>query len=102
MLKNQTNLLRPWSCLMPKTRPFVPVGFFVGHLHYNCSMESFTAIFSIFAAVASAASISFSLWQLFRTPDTFTVTRKDTGKSVVINTRADWREGAKLAALLDD
>jgi hypothetical protein len=63
-------------------------------------MDSFSDLFTTLAGVASASAIAWSLWQLFRTPDTLTVTRKDTGKSVVINTRAGWREGAKLKQLL--
>ena len=63
-------------------------------------MESFTNFFSIAAAAVSAGAIGVSLWRMFRTPDTLTVTRKDNGKSVVINPRGGWREGAKLTTLL--
>lgn len=62
-------------------------------------MESFD-IFSLIAAVGAACAIGVSLVRLFSFPKKITVTRKDTGKSVVINTRAGWREGAKLTTLL--
>lgn len=57
-------------------------------------------ILSIGALVASAAYMVVALRQLFRTPKTLTVTRKDTGKSVVIDTQAGWQEGRKLSTLL--
>ena len=62
-------------------------------------MESFD-IFSLLVGVAAVAGAGMSLARLFRLPKNVTVTRKDTGKSVVINTRASWREGAKLTTLL--
>ena len=63
-------------------------------------MESFTNIFSLAALSLSGVVTALSVWRMFRTPDRLTVTRKDNGKTVVLDTRADWREGSKLGALL--
>jgi hypothetical protein len=55
---------------------------------------------TIGALVAATSYMAVALRQIFRTPKTLTVTRKDTGKSVVLNTQAGWEEGSKLSALL--
>lgn len=57
-------------------------------------------ILSIGALFASVAYMAVALRQLFRKPKTLTVTRKDTGKTVVLDTQAGWQEGRKLSALL--
>lgn len=57
-------------------------------------------ILSIGALVVSTAYMAIALRQMFRRPDKLTVTRKDTGKTVVLDTRAGWQEGSKLGALL--
>lgn len=57
-------------------------------------------ILSVGALVAATAYLVVALRQMFRTPKTLTVTRKDTGKTVVLNTQAGWQEGRKLSALL--
>jgi hypothetical protein len=41
-----------------------------------------------------------SLWQMFRPTDNLKVTNKSTGKSVIINTKADAKEGRKLVELM--
>ena len=68
--------------------------------HGSSLIMELTNTLTFFASIASVAAVSISLWRLFRSPRTITVTRKDNGKSVVINTRAGWREGAKLTTLL--
>jgi hypothetical protein len=57
-------------------------------------------ILSVGALVAATAYLAVALRQMFRTPKTLTVTRKDTGKTVVLNTQAGWQEGRKLSALI--
>lgn len=55
---------------------------------------------SIGALAISTAYMAVALHQMFRKSDKLTVTRRDTGKTVVLNTRAGWQEGSKLRALL--
>ncbi|RZK62646.1 MAG: hypothetical protein EOO59_01980 [Hymenobacter sp.] len=57
-------------------------------------------ILSVGALAAATAYLVVALRQMFRTPKTLTVTRKDTGKTVVLNTQAGWQEGRKLSALI--
>jgi hypothetical protein len=52
------------------------------------------------ALVTATTYMAVALRQIFRTPKTLTVTRKDTGKTVVLDTRAGWEEARKLRALL--
>ena len=59
-----------------------------------------SGLVEFFVALIGGTLTGVSLWKMFRAPDTITVTRKDTGKSVVINPRADWKEGSKLSELL--
>lgn len=59
-----------------------------------------TDLISIGALLAATAYVAVALRQMFRTPKTLTVTRKDTGKTVVLDTQAGWQEGRKLSALL--
>lgn len=63
-------------------------------------MHHYADLLSICALVVSSAYVAVALRQMFRTPKTLTVTRKDTGKTVVLNTQAGWQEGRKLTALL--
>ncbi|MDQ2770250.1 MAG: hypothetical protein M3Y54_07100 [Bacteroidota bacterium] len=63
-------------------------------------MQHYSDLISICALAISGAYVAVALRQMFRTPKTLTVTRKDTGKTVVLNTQAGWHEGSKLTALL--
>ena len=63
-------------------------------------MQHYTDLLSLCALAVSSVYMVVALRQIFRTPKTLTVTRKDTGKTVVVNTQAGWREGSKLTALL--
>lgn len=55
-------------------------------------------ILSVGALVAATTYLAVALRQMFRTPKILTVTRKDIGKTVVLNTQAGWQEGRKLSA----
>jgi hypothetical protein len=67
----------------------------------NISAMSAPELFEYAVAGASGIYTLCSVWQILRTPKQLTVTRKDTGKSVVINMRGGAQEGAKLTALFE-
>jgi hypothetical protein len=64
------------------------------------SPEILTNVLTYGVAVVSGVVTSVALWRMFRPKNTIKVTRKDTGKSVVLNKRADWQEGNKLLELM--
>lgn len=51
--------------------------------------------------IAGVYVVSNSLRRIFRHTDEFKVTNKNTGKSVIINTKADAKEGRKLVELVE-
>lgn len=57
-------------------------------------------LLSMGALIVAVGYMAVALRQMFRKPKTLTVTRKDNGKTVVLNTQAGWQEGSKLSALL--
>lgn len=65
-------------------------------------MGAFGLLAEWLVGIAGVLVTSTSLWRMFRHNDKLTVTNKNTGKSVTINTKAGVNEGRKLVELMTD